>query len=69
MPKDEFIECPICFGTGSIDAPKPQTKIEERVKQAKSLKKSGFSFREIMKIMEYKSTRSVSYLLNKKSKK
>lgn len=62
----ESIDCPICKGSGKVGAPKPENKIGDKVKQAKSLKKAGFSFREIMQIMEYKSTRSVSYLLEKK---
>lgn len=64
----ENIDCPICKGSGKVVAPKPEKKIADKVKQAKSLKKAGFSFREIMQIMEYKSTRSVSYLLEKEKK-
>lgn len=64
----EKIDCPVCKGSGELEAPKPEKKIADKVKQAKSLKKAGFSFREIMQIMEYKSTRSVSYLLEKEKK-
>lgn len=61
----EKVDCPICKGEGKIEAPKPEKRMADKVKQAKSLKKAGFSFREIMAIMEYKSTRSVDYLLKK----
>lgn len=60
------VDCPVCGGTGKVKPPKPKKEMEEMVKVAKALKKAGFSFREIMELMGYKSTRSVSYLLGKK---
>lgn len=63
------IECPVCLGWGELDAPKPDKQMSDKVKAAKALKKAGFSFREIMKLMDYKSPRSVSYLLEKGNKK
>lgn len=66
MAEKDKIDCPICKGSGEVLAPKPVESIDKKIKAAKELKKAGFSFREIMKLMNYKSTRSVSYLLEKK---
>lgn len=65
MAEKDKIDCPVCKGSGEVFAPKPVESIDKKIKAAKELKKAGFSFREIMKLMNYKSTRSVSYLLEK----
>lgn len=65
MAEKAKINCPVCKGVGQIVAPKPSEDIGKKVRAAKELKKAGFSFREIMKFMNYKSTRSVSYLFEK----
>lgn len=57
--------CPICHGTGSIENPHGKGKnMEFKIHVAKTLKEQGFSIREIMKVMGYKSPRSVQDLLN-----
>lgn len=59
------IKCPMCEGCGEINPPHLKQKIlKEKIKTAKSLKDSGYSIREIMRIMNYKSPRSVQDLLN-----
>lgn len=62
------IDCPVCKGSGKVESPRPKKEMDAMVKRAKSLKKAGFSFREIMKLLGYKSTRSVAYLLEKEKK-
>lgn len=55
----------MCQGCGEIDAPHLKQKIlKEKIKTAKSLKGSGYSIREIMRIMNYKSPKSIQDLLN-----
>lgn len=62
-------DCSICNGKGKIPAPHNLKKlIPEKVVIANKLRSAGFSFSEIMKLMNYKSKRSVSFLLNKKRK-
>lgn len=60
------IQCPTCKGEGKINKPihRRESKANDE-KIAKSLRKKGFSIREIMKLMKYKSSYSVTYLLNK----
>lgn len=60
------INCPICKGTGKLREPVTAPKIiqTEKAKIAKKLRGAGYSFREIMKVLNYKSTNSVSKLLN-----
>lgn len=59
------ITCPVCNGNGKIDEPANIRKdlLKEKSKIAKTLRESGYSIREIMRIMNYKSTNSVSLLL------
>jgi hypothetical protein len=59
------IKCPICGGSGTITAPQniPKDLLKERVRVAKTLKEGGYSIREIMQIMNYKSPRSIQILL------
>ena len=59
--------CPTCRGKGKIKAPHNKQKLmDEKEKLAIGLRRMGFSIREIMTIMGYKSPRSVSMLLEKK---
>lgn len=56
--------CPICKGTGTLEVPTfKQKALQEKRTTAKALKEQGYSIREIMKIMKYKSPRSVQTLL------
>ena len=59
------ILCPICNGYGQIDEPRglPRSVTEMRKEMAHKLKDKGFSFREIMRFFNFKSTKSVSDLL------
>lgn len=64
MPKGK-IECPICKGSGRLQEPLnlPKNLRDERVKIAHALKEKGYSHREIMRLLNYKSTLSVTLLL------
>lgn len=65
MPKKDKIKCPTCAGVGIIDQPglTLASRIKRRTKIAKDLRKEGYSIREIMALMGYKSTNSVAILL------
>ena len=61
----EKIKCPMCDGCGQIDGPHlKQKKMNVKTATAKKMKKQGYSIREIMRAMNYKSPRSVDKLLN-----
>lgn len=53
--------CPICKGSGKLANPK-HIKIDMK-KVCKILKKEGYSIRQIMLILKYKSPNSVQVLL------
>lgn len=56
--------CPICKGSGLLDCPTLRNKEMKAKKDiAKILRKEGFSMREIMRLMNYKSPQSVTKLL------
>ncbi len=56
--------CPTCHGTGNIKAPNLHGKNMDLKKSvARKLKVDGYSIREIMLIMGYKSPRSIQDLL------
>lgn len=61
------IKCPICKGSGKLPETYDHRKLRVLDKKimAKLLRKEGYSIREIMRFLEYKSTRSVSDLLKK----
>ncbi len=58
-------DCPICGGTGKIEPPnhKEVDMIEVKKDMAIKLHSKGYSYRQIMKALGYKSTRSISLLL------
>ena len=63
--------CPICNGEGKIEAPY-KTKmdiIEMKRKCAVLLQKEGYSYRQIMNFLKYKSPRSVSHLFEQSKKR
>jgi predicted DNA-binding ArsR family transcriptional regulator len=60
-----MIKCPICKGSGKIPVFK-SLSIEKRRSIANKLKEQNLSIREIMKVLGYKSPRSVQQLLTKK---
>ena len=54
----------MCSGSGKIKQPHFQQKImSEKSRMAKKMRKQGYSYREIMVAMGYKSSRSVGMLL------
>lgn len=59
------MECPLCNGFGEITPFKTMQK-EKKIIIAKTLYKNGLSIRDIMKIMDYKSPRSVQLMLKNK---
>lgn len=65
MPTRNFISCPICEGTGKLKAPKDKRAPTNRI-MAELLKEQGYTIRQIMEFLKYKSPRSVTYLLDKK---
>lgn len=58
----------MCSGTGKIPVFKT-AKNYTKVILAHALRKDGHSIRDIMKLMGYKSPRSVQYLLEQRLKK
>jgi len=63
------IKCPMCEGCGEIEAPHFKQKImNEKAATAKRMREQGYSIREIMKAIGYKSPRSIQQLLNKQTK-
>lgn len=54
--------CPICKGRGEITPPRRKGTPDNRV-MAGLLRKEGYSIREIMRFLNYKSPRSVQELL------
>jgi len=56
----------MCGGSGKIKQPHFKQKImKEKERMAKKMRKQGYSIREIMVTMNYKSTRSVTMLLER----
>ena len=59
---NELIRCPICKGRGKIERPSRHTG--DRKKEAvRLLIKEGFSYREVMRLLDYKSPGSVQKAL------
>jgi hypothetical protein len=59
--------CPVCNGTGKLEIPKHREAdmVEVNQKIAKDLVGRGYSYRQVMRVLGYKSVRSVQYLLDK----
>jgi len=57
------VKCLFCKGTGELESPRDIALIEIKVEVAKGLRKEGYSIRQIMKIMNYKSPSAVTHLL------
>jgi AraC-like DNA-binding protein len=65
------IDCPVCNGTGRIDKPAHLIKLDLDGKvaaAAQSLRKEGYTIREIAKVLGYKHPGSISHLLSKNHK-
>lgn len=67
LMKTNNIICPLCDGTGELPCPNDKliSKREANKGRIVLLINEGYSYREIMKIMGWKSTSVVSYYLNK----
>lgn len=61
------IKCPICKGSGRLPKSYDHRKLKviDKKVMAKLLRKEGYSIREIMRFLEYKSPRSVHRLVTK----
>lgn len=55
--------CPICKGAGQVPAPLKRNRIIENTVVAQLLHREGYSQRDIMRFLGYKSPRSVSLCL------
>jgi hypothetical protein len=64
-PKDS-IQCPVCKGSGELIAPHTRHKTIDNTIMAKLLRDAGYSYRDIMKFLGYKSPRSVALCLQRK---
>lgn len=63
----EKMKCPTCKGHGEVEKPGNTIVARQRRRKdiAQKLRSEGYSIREIMALMGYKSTNSVSVLLDK----
>ena len=70
IAREEIINCPICKGTGKIEFGKLQSKKKEWVmikkKMCKTLVKNGFTYRQVAKLLGFKSPASVVFIINGK---
>lgn len=57
-------KCPVCNGTGEIEPPGLEKKQLQKITAIKKLKADGYSYRDIMRLMGFKSVSVVSYYLN-----
>lgn len=58
-------KCPICNGSGKIELSKAEkdNNVLFKKRAVKTLYKNGYGVRQIMRLLNYKSTRSVSVIL------
>lgn len=61
------VKCPVCKGSGEVPQAKDTIKSRQRRRSdiANQLRAEGYTIREIMALMDYKSPNSVAILLNK----
>jgi hypothetical protein len=59
------LKCPICKGKGVINKPVPKDRMINNAIMTKLLRKEGYTIRQIMRFLEYKSPQSIQRLLNK----
>lgn len=57
------VNCPVCKGKGVLSRPKRRAATNRVMAQL--LRREGYSIREIMRFLGYKSPRSVSELLER----
>lgn len=63
-PYAKHMKCPCCKGTGEVES-KEFVDRKLRRHKARQLKKLGFNYREIMRVLGYKSPRSVYLALSR----
>lgn len=61
------IQCPVCRGTGHIEAPNLRNEDEVTAKHriAAMLREDGYSIRQIMRFLGYKSPSAVQFILKR----
>jgi hypothetical protein len=59
----DYKTCPVCKGSGKIETDSNPKKIKEAIVVA--LHAEGYSHRQIMRIFDYKSPRSIAVILEK----
>lgn len=58
--------CPVCNGTGELEKPHTTISGEPDVRaMVKTLRDAGYSIRQIMKLIGYKSPQSIQKILTK----
>lgn len=57
--------CPVCQGTGLIEKPLSAEDSEVKRRMVRVLVNEGFSYRQVMKFLGWKSPRSVSVALGR----
>jgi hypothetical protein len=62
-----MIKCPVCNGRGKLASPSRVPDTALRQEAAVTLVGSGFSYRETMRLLGYKSPRSVVQAMKKPS--
>ena len=65
---NDLFECPVCKGVGKLSYPESKIK-KERKDAVVTLYDNGYGIREIMRLLQYKSPRSVSFILENYSEK
>lgn len=67
MADKQTNKCPVCKGKGELEKPKSTIKARQRRRSdiANKLRSEGYTIREIMALMGYRSPNSVAILLNK----
>jgi hypothetical protein len=65
----QIMKCPICKGNGEINFAELQSKkkkwVEVKRDMCRTLVLEGFSYRQVCKLMGYRSTRSVALAVKK----
>lgn len=56
-------KCPICNGVGTIETPAHTNEAKEKKEAVIVLRNNGYSYRQIMRLLGYKSTNSIKNIL------
>ena len=64
--RQHTMDCPVCKGRGKLNPPvKRKAKAADNRVMAKLLVDAGYSYRETMRFLGYKSSRSIAILIGK----